>query len=411
MKSIRQFIKGISFSSYFKRVDPAVAALLSLERVKTIPVVMTFRRPMDAHLESKLKRAGFKVKYHLPFINGITGKIQAGSFDSVSSIVEITKIYFDRTACLMGSSERNEKTLETGAAAPALLSGRGVSVAFIDSGVYPHPDLVKPRNRLLAFKDYINGIEYPYDDSGHGTACIGAAFGASVDGKFRGTAYDSGIICAKAFNSLGYGFSSDILAAMQWILNLKESHNIHVAVLPFGSPPAARGFDLLSLASEYLCKNGLFVSACSGNLGPNEGSITSPGSCASIFTTGALSISGNASVIAGFSGRGPINGTAEKPDAVMPGVRVTTLNSDTGYVPGNKSLLNAKLQGQQYTEITGTSVAASHTAAAAALLYQKKPNISPEDAKSILKKLCTSVNELKTAQGAGIIDMKRIEEL
>lgn len=411
MKSIRQFIKGISFSSYFKRVDPTVTALLSPGKVKTVPVVMTFRRPMDAQLESKLKRAGFKVKYHLPFINGITGKIQAGSFDSVSSIVEITKIYFDGTACLMGSGEKGERAPEAGTAAPVLLSGKGVSVAFIDSGVYPHPDLVKPRNRLLAFKDYINGIEYPYDDSGHGTACIGAAFGASVDGKFRGTAYDSGIICAKAFNSLGYGSFSDILAAMQWILSLKDAHNIRIAVLPFGSPASAGGFDLLSFASESLWKNGLFVSACSGNLGPHEGSITSPGVCASIFTTGAISISGSTAAVAGFSGRGPVSGKAEKPDAVMPGTRVTTLNSDTGYIPGNKSLQHAKLQGQQYAEITGTSAAASHTAAATALLFQKKPGISPDDAKSILKKLCASVNELKTAQGAGIIDVKRIEEL
>lgn len=411
MKSIRQFIKGISFSSYFRRVDPDVSALLSLGKIKAIPVVMTFRRPMDTQLESKLRRAGLKVKYHLPFINGITGKIPSGSFDSVSSIVEITKIYFDGTACLMGSSEKDEKMLESIAAAPILLSGRGVSAAFIDSGVYPHPDLVKPRNRILAFKDYINGIEYPYDDSGHGTACIGAAFGASLDGKFRGAAYDSGIICAKAFNSLGYGSFSDILAAMQWILNLKEPHNIRVVVLPFGSPPPANGFDLLSLASESLWQNGLFVSTCSGNLGPHEGSITSPGVCAQVFTTGAFSISGSTATVADFSGRGPVSGKAEKPDAVMPGIHVPTLNSDTGYVPGNKSLQHAKLQGQQYTDIAGTSVAASHTAAAAALLYQKKPGISPDDAKSILKKLCTSINELKTAQGAGVIDVKRIEEL
>ncbi|HOR85715.1 MAG TPA: S8 family serine peptidase, partial [Bacillota bacterium] len=59
---------------------------------------------------------------------------------------------------------------------------------------------------------------------------------------------------------------------------------------------------------------------------------------------------------------------------------------------------------------SGTSVAASLTAAAAALLYQKKPGLLPEDVRSILKRLCVSINELKAAQGAGIIDIKKIEE-
>jgi len=44
------------------------------------------------------------------------------------------------------------------------------------------------------------------------------------------------------------------------------------------------------------------------------------------------------------------------------------------------------------------------------LLCQKKPALSPDDLKGILKRLCTSINELKAAQGAGMIDVKKIEE-
>ncbi|MEA4847991.1 MAG: S8 family serine peptidase [Clostridiaceae bacterium] len=384
----------------FKKVDPEVKKYISARKVKTIPVIITFKRPPDAHIESRLKQKGLRIKYHIPFLNAVTGKININNFDSVSSFVEIAKIYFDGTAILMGDIDGNDNINESPGAASVHLSGKGITAAFIDSGVYPHPELTNPRNRIKGFKDYINEINEPYDDNGHGTACIGAA-GASAD---------CNIVCAKAFNSLGYGAYSDILAAMQWICSIREKHNIRVIVLPFGCCCTKRHFDILSLASEALWNSGLFVCTCTGNLGSHEGSITSPGVCGSAFTTGALTTSDPSPKVAPFSGCGPVEGKFDKPDAVMPGYNIRTLNADTDYIPGSRASYQAKLPGQQYTKISGTSVSASLAAAAAVLLYQKKPELSPEDIRSMLKRFCTSINELKTAQGAGMIDMKKIEE-
>jgi serine protease AprX len=410
MKSIKEIIKSIPFSSYFKKVDPEINKYISIKKIKTIPVIITFRKPIEKQIESQLKRMGFKVKYHIPFLNAVTGSINITSFDSICSIVEIKKIYFDGTACLMASIDRTVSEKEKSGAATFHLSGKGITAAFIDSGIYPHPDFVRPRNRIVDFKDYINEIDEPYDDNGHGTACIGAAFGASADGKYKTAAYNCNIVCAKAFNSLGYGLFSDILAAMQWIYNLKEKHNIRVVVLPFGACRLHKAFDIMSVASESLWKNGLFVCTCTGNLGPNEASVTSPGVCCSSFTTGACETTGPSPKVARFSGCGPVEGKFDKPDAVMPGCKVSTLNADINYIPRNKSHSQSGLQGQYYTEASGTSVAACMTAAAAVLLCQKKPNLSPEDLRGILKRFCTSINELKTAQGAGMIDMKKLEE-
>ena len=39
---------------------------------------------------------------------------------------------------------------------PIKYTGKGVGVAVIDTGVAPHPDLVEPSNRIIAFKDYVN---------------------------------------------------------------------------------------------------------------------------------------------------------------------------------------------------------------------------------------------------------------
>ena len=47
-----------------------------------------------------------------------------------------------------------------------------VRVALLDTGIGNHPDF---EGRILAFKDFLHGVERIYDDSGHGTCsrCIG----------------------------------------------------------------------------------------------------------------------------------------------------------------------------------------------------------------------------------------------
>ncbi|MDH6425468.1 MULTISPECIES: hypothetical protein [unclassified Paenibacillus] len=37
-----------------------------------------------------------------------------------------------------------------------------ITVAVLDSGIYPHQDLTSPDNRIVAFKDMVNGLEEPY---------------------------------------------------------------------------------------------------------------------------------------------------------------------------------------------------------------------------------------------------------
>ncbi|HKR58320.1 MAG TPA: hypothetical protein VJS64_01205, partial [Pyrinomonadaceae bacterium] len=32
-------------------------------------------------------------------------------------------------------------------------TGKGITIAFLDSGFYPHPDLTVPNNRIVAFQD------------------------------------------------------------------------------------------------------------------------------------------------------------------------------------------------------------------------------------------------------------------
>ena len=47
--------------------------------------------------------------------------------------------------------------------------GKNVSVAVLDTGICPLEDFTLPQNRIICFKDFVNGRELPYDDNGHGT--------------------------------------------------------------------------------------------------------------------------------------------------------------------------------------------------------------------------------------------------
>lgn len=65
------------------------------------------------------------------------------------------------------------------------ITGEGVGVAVLDTGIYPHEDF---EDRITAFQDFVNHRRQLYDDNGHGThisAIIGGS-GISSQGRFQG---------------------------------------------------------------------------------------------------------------------------------------------------------------------------------------------------------------------------------
>src|SRR5699024_8376301 len=78
-------------------------------------------------------------------------------------------------------------------------TGEGITVAVIDTGIHAHADLTKPENRIIAFKDFVNDQEEPYDDNGHGTHCAGDVAGNAYrsDGKYIGPAPGASVVGVK----------------------------------------------------------------------------------------------------------------------------------------------------------------------------------------------------------------------
>lgn len=248
------------------------------------------------------------------------------------------------------------------------ISGAGVTVAVIDTGVRPHLDFMMPSVRIKRFVDFVDGRKNAYDDNGHGSAVAGLAVGNGLvsGGLFKGSAPRAELIALKAMNKKGEGSAFHILEAMQWIYANKDKENIRVAVMSFGTAPPTES-DPLMLGAEALWRSGVVVVASAGNSGPKENTVTSPGLCPEIITVGAVGVKDGKIFVPDFSSRGK---TGEfKPELVAAGVNIGCVGIDG-----------------HYSFLSGTSMAAPVVAGYCADIIASNPRYTPDKVKEVLIK-------------------------
>ena len=88
------------------------------------------------------------------------------------------------------------------------LTGRGIGVAVLATGIYLHEDF---EHRVAAFTDVVQRRREPYDDNGHGTHISGiiGGRGNSSDGRYQGVAPECHIILVKVLDQKGNGYASE----------------------------------------------------------------------------------------------------------------------------------------------------------------------------------------------------------
>ena len=176
-------------------------------------------------------------------------------------------------------------------------SGRGITVAFLDSGFYPHPDLVRPRNRILCYVDATGrapaekqNFKKPIITSWHGlmTSAIGAGNGFMSSRLYRGLARDIQLVLVKTGNLRGRGIHDrDISRALLWVLNNHERFNIRIVNISLGGDhPTTGKFTELDEMVEEAASRGMVIVVAAGNSGRQV--IVPPASAPSAITVGGV---------------------------------------------------------------------------------------------------------------------------
>lgn len=388
-----EILKMLRWNVFFHKIDDKLLSLVktqsSNQQVNCFVYAKNFyyaKRYLKNQFDKNLKE--------YPFINAFGLNISIDKILSLAKKSDIT--YISSVAKVFAQMDQTRKIMNIDEVQKNL-DGEGVTIAIIDTGICEHLDFCSFDNRIVLFKDFINGKEYPYDDNGHGTFVAGVIGGNGfLSGKkYQGVAPKSKIIMCKALDKNGETGATTILEAMQWIYDNHKQYNIRVVCMSFGSQPLISG-DPLMLGAEALWNAGIVVVAAAGNSGPSAKTIKSPGISPKIITVGALDdgrktgeIDEKNFKLAEFSSRGPAF-NYYKPDCVACGVDIVS---------------NSNSPQDFYTKMSGTSVATPIIAGSCALLLSKHPNLSPLEVKSRVLRSCQKIVNDRNEEGFGLLDL------
>ena len=301
------------------------------------------------------------------------------------------------------------------------VDGTGVGVATIDSGVTAwHQDL---EGRIAHFADFVNAQTSAYDDYGHGTHVAGIIAGLGSNrthgSSRRGIAPGAHLVVLKALDVSGNGFTSNVIAAIDYAIANRHTYNIRIINLSVAAGVyESYTKDPLTLAARRAVDAGIVVVAAAGNRGqaapgrPEYGGITSPGNAPWVLTVGAASDRGTVDRtddgVAGFSSRGPAAiDRAAKPDLVAHGVAIESTSEPSSALYAANAPASARAGREPYMALTGTSMAAPVVAAAVALMLEANPALTPNAVKAILQFTAETrpgVDHL--TQGAGFLNAR-----
>lgn len=298
---------------------------------------------------------------------------------------------------------------------PPYPRGWGVTVAVVDSGISPHPDLndYNGNSRILKQVNFVTGNPVPDDFYGHGTHVAGtvAGLGTASLGSYMGVAPEARLVDVKVTDDYGMGNTSTVVAGLEWIYKNRTAYNIKVANLSLNSTvPESYHQSALNAALEVLWLNRIVVVVSAGNGGKEK--LYPPANDPFVITVGAMddkkTVDPSDDKLATFSAYGiTVDGLA-KPDIVAPGQDIVSLlaSDDMNLV---KNFPNNLVNGatKKYFRMSGTSMAAAVVAGAVAVLLEDEPTLSPDQVKYRLMATARPValSGATCATGAGYLDL------
>ncbi|MBQ2803478.1 MAG: S8 family peptidase [Lachnospiraceae bacterium] len=285
-------------------------------------------------------------------------------------------------------------------------TGKGVTVAVLDTGVGHHKDL---SGRVLSFRDFVGNRKRMYDDNGHGTHVCGIICGNGrlSDGRFCGMAPEARLVVGKVLDKNGDGNADVMIEALKWIVQQHRQYQIRILNISvgIGTLDNVKKENELTQLMEAAWDSGIIVICAAGNKGPQNASISSVGKSNKVITVGCHDgefCKDNPRRCESYSGRGDAFAIMKKPDIVAPGTDIISCNVEpvkmgrTHYAP--------------YVAKSGTSMATPIISGAAALALQCYPDMNNEEFKQKLTLTATDLGEPWNKQGWGMLHVARLLE-
>lgn len=317
---------------------------------------------------------------------------------NISSIDGVDKIYMDFPMFAFEAqptpqqeqeawiqSDVVEEILGLGEARQQNLTGKGVHVAVIDTGVFhAHPQLKGDvASRAVApFGDI--------DENGHGTWCITKIKGSPVRNPlgFRTYGVAPGVKMT-SIKVLGFGIGTGETSGVAKGMEIAIQMGADIISMSLGSEGVPESESPLCDIVNYYADKHIFVIAA-GNSGPDAKTTGTPGSARRAITVGSWSVIDNAPAF--FSSRGPSPDGYVKPEvASLGGGRKLGTTKPQEHIYSGTSP-GAVLDGitdktkEGFEAMSGTSMATPTFAGMVALWKQLKPTLTSNDILEILKR-------------------------
>jgi serine protease AprX len=320
-------------------------------------------------------------------------------------------------------------------------SGQGVTLALVDSGFYPHPDLVRPRNRIRVWADATHDPvsvirfepqdtpRWPYWDGAndwqwHGTmtSTVAAGNGFLSHGLYSGLAHSAELVLIQVRDSTGNISSANIQRALTWLNEHGPKMGVRVVSLSLsGDPVSPLAGNSVDEAVAALVEAGISVVAAAGNDGQRL--LLPPATAPFALTIGGLddqNVFGHEEISIWHSNYGTASNEVPKPELVAPSIWLAApVLPNSAIAREAQSLFVRRVQADPdarrriaelklitpfYQHVEGTSFAAPIVAGTIACLLEANPTLTPLLVRDVLKETAHLVPGVdRERQGAGAL--------
>jgi serine protease AprX len=395
-------------------------------RLTDLSTVIVHSRGGAGDAAAAVDHVGGTVRRRLGLIGSVSASVPSEALPRLTAMAGVDRVTPDGHLRLLGTDEpfdtrhdigsmRNTaRTVDANDMWAAGVTGAGVDVAVIDSGVARVGGLDAPGAVVdgpdLSFEG-TDDARRNHDGFGHGTHLAGIIAGRNGDAK--GIAPGARVVSVRVADSNGATDVSQVIAAIDWVVQRGRSDglNIRVINLAFGTDGGGDyRTDPLTYAVEVAWQRGVVVVVSAGNTADRLGRLTNPAVDPFVIAVGAAETQGTRTVsddrVAPFSSRGD---GERNPDLVAPGRSIVSVRSPGSFV--DLTYPSARVGGTLMRG-SGTSQAAAVVAAASALLLQQRPWLSPDQVKWLLTGSARPVPlEPAIAQGAGLLSLRAAGDL